>query len=183
MIDKFKKVDERFSKLSKKYQKNLEPGMKTPIHPDFQFPYNGICAFIAVTGRGKSYNYMKMIAPQEVLFDKPVFEQVVICSTSAEFDQTVKTFKKAIVKTEIIFVNDNDLLDWLSDYISMYIIYITIMTFINSGLQDPEHEMYNISFVKSITPLRFTSPFCFIKQYISGSGSCKPLLINVIIVI
>ena len=62
MNDKFKKIDERFAKLSKKYHKNLEPGMKLPIHPDFQFAYNGICAFIAVTGKGKSYNYLKMIS-------------------------------------------------------------------------------------------------------------------------
>ena len=69
MNDKFTKVDERFAKLSKKYQKNLEPGLKVLIHPDFQFAYNGICAFIAVTGKGKSHHYPKMIAQQEVLFE------------------------------------------------------------------------------------------------------------------
>jgi len=42
MNDKFKKIDERFAKLSKKYHKNLEPGLKVPIHPDFQFAYNGM---------------------------------------------------------------------------------------------------------------------------------------------
>ena len=118
--------------------------MKTPIHTDCQFAYNGICAFIAVTGKGKSYNYLNMIAQQEVLFEKPVFEQVVICSTSAEFDQTVKSFKKGILNTEIIFVHDDNLLNWLNNYISKYRIYVTIMTFINNGLQDPEPEMYQL---------------------------------------
>ena len=57
---------------------------------------------------------MKLSAKQEVLFAEPFFELIVICSTSANFDQTVKTFSPAIQKSKLIAVKDTELLDWLN---------------------------------------------------------------------
>ena len=144
MEKKFKKINDTFERLSEQYKKELGESMIRPIHKDFQFAQNGICAFIAVMGKGKSYNYLKMIAQQEVLYNQPFFETAVICSTSAEFDRTVKTFKQAIKKTELIPVKDDELLDFVNAHIEKSMIYNTIMNFINNGLKDPSIEMIKL---------------------------------------
>lgn len=69
---------------------------------------------IASMGSGKSYNYLKNIAKQEVLIDQPFYKLVIICSTSARFDKTVETYKSCINKSKLVNVKDTDLLDWLS---------------------------------------------------------------------
>ena len=71
---------------------------------------NGITAFIAGMGSGKSYNCLKLIAKQEVLFNEPFYETVVICSISGEFDKTAKVFKEAILLSNFIAIRDADLL-------------------------------------------------------------------------
>ena len=141
MEKKFKKVEDMFDKLSMKYQKEIENVLIKPIHPNFLFAQNGICAFIAGMGKGKSYNYLKMIAQQEVIYDEPFFESVVICSTSGEFDKTVQIFKEAIKRTELIHVKDDDLLDYLKEHLEKVHVYNTIMQFVNNKLQDPSLEM------------------------------------------
>ena len=91
---KFRKIEERFNQLSLKYQDELENAKIRPIHEQYLFAQNGITAFIAGMGAGKSYNCLKLIAKQEVLFNNPFYETVVICNTSDEFDKTVKCLKK-----------------------------------------------------------------------------------------
>ena len=73
MDEKFKKVDELFDKLGEKYKEDLENAKIKPIHPEFPFAQNGICAFIAGMGAGKTYNCLKLVARQENLFRKPYF--------------------------------------------------------------------------------------------------------------
>ena len=97
---KFREIDKLFDKFSEKNHEQLSNAEIKPIHEKYPFAQNGICAFIAPMGSGKSYNYMKLSAKQEVLFAEPFFELIVICSTSANFDQTVKTFSPAIKKSK-----------------------------------------------------------------------------------
>ena len=98
----FREIDKLFDKFSEKNHEQLSNAEIKPIHEKYPFAQNGICAFIAPMGSGKSYNYMKLSAKQEVLFAEPFFELIVICSTSANFDQTVKTFTPAIKKSKLI---------------------------------------------------------------------------------
>ena len=79
MENKFKKIDEIFNKLSEKYKEALENAKIKPIHPKFLFSQNGICAFIAWMGAGKTYRCLKLVARSEVLFNQPLVETVVFC--------------------------------------------------------------------------------------------------------
>jgi hypothetical protein len=86
-----------------------------------------------------------MIARQEVLDDnEPFFENVVICSTSSEFDKTVMTFKEAISISNLIAVRDSNLLDWVNQYISKVLLYNTVMKFIKKKFKNPSDEMFDI---------------------------------------
>ena len=133
----FKKVNDTFDKLQSKFGKHLEYSVIKPIHPEFQFAQNGITAFIAGTGSGKSYNYLRMIANSETLFPDPVFETIVICATAAKFDQTVKVYKQTIKKAKLIPIKDEDLLEYINEYINKSHLYNTIMNFIINGMKYP----------------------------------------------
>lgn len=132
--ENFKKVDELFDRISKRNQEELGYAQLKPIDEKFPFAQNGITAMIAPVGSGKSYNYLKIMANQEQLFNEPFYELIVICSTSAKFDKTVMTFKEAIKKSKIVAIKDSDLLDYLNEYMSRVFVYNTIMKFINDGL-------------------------------------------------
>ena len=139
--EKFRKIDERFDQLSLKYKDELENAKIKPIHEQYVFAQNGITAFIAGMGAGKSYNCLKLIAKQEVLFNNPFYETVAICSTSCEFDKTVKEFKEAILHSNLIAIKDTELLQWLEEYTSKVLLYNTLMRFVNNGLKNPDEEM------------------------------------------
>ena len=139
--EKFKEIDKLFDKLSEKNKIQLENAQIKPIHNKFPFAQNGICAFIAPMGSGKSYNYMKLAAKQEVLYDEPFFELVVICSTSAKFDQTVLTFLPSIKKSKIVSVKDTELLDYLNKYMTRILKYNSLIEYINSDCKNINEEL------------------------------------------
>ena len=87
----FDDVDKEFERIRKKNHENLENAKITPIHKDFQFAKNGLWIMIGTMGGGKTYTYLRIARKQEQLFDEPFYETVTICSTSGEFDETVKT--------------------------------------------------------------------------------------------
>ena len=98
----FKKIDEQFDRISKSNEEELGFAQLKPIHEKFSYAQNGITAMVAPVGSGKSYNYLKLMAKQEVIFNEPFFELIVICSTSSKFDKTVETFKETIIS---LFLN------------------------------------------------------------------------------
>jgi len=142
--EKFRKIDERFDQLSQKNKEELENAKIKSIHELYPFAQNGITVFIAGMGSGKSYNCLKLIAKQEVLFNEPFYETVVLCSTSGEFDKTVKVFKKAIKKSKLIAIKDSDLLAFLENYMAKVLLYNTLTKFVNDGLKNPDEDMQKI---------------------------------------
>ena len=142
-IDKaFEEIENSFNKIAEKNKAELDAALIKPIHDKFPFAQNGICAMIASMGSGKSYNYLKSIAKQEVLDpNQPFYELVVICSTSAKFDKTVETYKTLIKKSKLVCVKDTDLLNWLNKYIRRILKYNAIINFINNGCKDPNEEL------------------------------------------
>ena len=142
-IDKaFDEIENNFRKISEKNKKELEAALIKPIHEKYPYAQNGICAFIASMGSGKSYNYLKAIAKQEVLYpDQPFYELVVICSTSAKFDKTVETYKPLIKKSKLVCVKDSDLIFWLNKYMRRILKYNSIINFVNNGCKNPNEEM------------------------------------------
>ena len=157
--EQFNKIDDLFDKIREQNAEELGYSALKPIDDHFPYAQNGITAMIAPVGSGKSYNYLKIMAKQEVLYSDPFFELIVICSTSAKFDRTVITFKEAIKKSKIVPIKDSDLLDYLNEYMNRIYIYNTIMKFVNAGLKwdKMEEEMANL-FQKSIGLTRFNSP-------------------------
>ena len=140
--DKFQQIDNLFDQLAAKNKVELENAKIKPIHPD-KFPYaqNGIIAFIAPMGSGKSYNYLKLAARQQFLFNEPFYELVVICSTSSKFDKTVQAFKSTITESKLVPIKDTDLLDYLNKYMRRILKYNSIHKFIDSKLEEPNEEI------------------------------------------
>jgi hypothetical protein len=141
---RYSDVNDTFNKLAKKNEFELKNALIEPIHQKFPFAKNGICAFIATVGSGKTYNYLKMVAIQENLFDEPYFETVAICSTSGEFDKTVQTFRAAIKKSKLISIKDEELLTWLDGYKPKILLYNTLRKFIKNDFKDPDEQMKTI---------------------------------------
>ena len=152
-IDKaFNDIEENFRKVSEKNQKELEMALIKPIHEKYPYAQNGICAMIASMGSGKSYNYLKAIAKQEVLYpDQPFYELVVICSTSAKFDKTVETYKPLIQKSKLVCVKDSDLIFWLNKYMRRILKYNSIINYINNGCKNPNEEIERLFEKRRIT--------------------------------
>ena len=130
----FRKIEQQFDKISRRNQEELGYAQLKPIDKKFAYAQNGITAMIAPVGSGKSYNYLKLMAKQEQIFNEPFFELIAICSTSNKFDKTVQTFKETIKKSKIVPVKDTDLLEYLNEYMHRIFIYNTIMKFVMDGL-------------------------------------------------
>jgi rRNA pseudouridine-1189 N-methylase Emg1 (Nep1/Mra1 family) len=137
-------TDSVFKKLAKKNEFELKNALIEPIHKEFPFGKNGICAFIGGMGKGKSYQYLKLAHKQQDIFNQPFFETVVICSTSGEFDKTVKSYKPAIEKSNLISVKDDELLEWLSAYKQKILLYNTIMEYVRNKFKNPSEDMIKI---------------------------------------
>ena len=152
-IDKaFNDIEENFRKVSEKNKVELEMALIKPIHEKYPYAQNGICAMIASMGSGKSYNYLKAIAKQEVLYpDQPFYELVVICSTSAKFDKTVETYKPLIQKSKLVCVKDSDLIFWLNKYMRRILKYNSIINYINNGCKNPNEEIERLFEKRRIT--------------------------------
>lgn len=138
---KFAEIDKQFDKLEKQNKEVLKNAQIKPIHDKFPFAQNGICAFIASMGSGKSYTYIKLAAQQEVLFNEPFFELIVICSTSNKFDETVNTFKSVIKKSKLVAIKDVDLLDWINKYIRRILKYNSIIKYVKSNFKKLNEEI------------------------------------------
>ena len=145
-LDKaFSDIENNFRKMAEKNRKELDAALIKPIHDKYPYAQNGICAMIASMGSGKSYNYLKAIAKQEVLDpNNPFYELVVICSTSAKFDKTVETYKPLIKKSKLVCVKDDTLLSWLNKYMRRILKYNGIINYVNNGCKDPNEEMQRI---------------------------------------
>lgn len=153
-IDKqFAKIEENFRKIGEQYNDTLEEAFIKPIHPNFPFAQNGICCLIASMGSGKSYNYIKYVCQQEVLFkDRPFYELVCICSTSAKFDKTVEIYKRLIKRSKLVCVQDTMLLAWLNKYMRRILKYNAIAEYLKNG--EINDELQRIFIKKSL----YTNP-------------------------
>ena len=142
----FQMIEDSFRRLSEKYRFELEQAQIKPIHDKYPFAQNGITAMIATMGSGKSYNYLKNICKQEVVFDEPFFELICICSTSAKFDKTVETYKSLVRKSKLVCVKDSDLLSWLNKYMRRILKYNSINDYVKSDFKNMNEEMQRVAF-------------------------------------
>ena len=141
---KFDDIDKLMEKNSKKNKFMLDNAKIEPIHPSYLWSSNGICAYIATMGSGKSYTVMRNILQQEQLGQEPYYELVAYCGTSNGFDQTIEAQKESVKKSKLVFVKDTQLLDWLNKYIKRILKYNAIMTLVDSGLKEWNEEMTRV---------------------------------------
>ena len=137
----FASIERSFQQVGNKHKEELSEALIKPIHDKYPFAQNGITALIASMGSGKSYNYIKSVCKQEVLFDEPFYELVVICSTSSKFDKTVETYKDLIKKSKLVCVKDTELLDWLNKYMRRILKYNAINDHVKSKFKDIPEEL------------------------------------------
>jgi hypothetical protein len=133
-----------FDRLGQKSKKELETAVIEPIHTKFPYANNGIWIMIAVPGSGKTYNYLGLATDQELIFQKPFYEFVVICSTSAGLDKTVKAYKAGIQKSKLLFVDDNELLNFLDQHKKNIKLHNMLYEFLMNDYQNPSEEMQAI---------------------------------------
>ena len=105
-------VNKLINDVIKKNKGELNTALIEPIHPKWKFSSNGIYLFIGKPGSGKTYFLLKHIMMSEKLFEKPYYNRIIFCSTSAGLDKTVLAFSPKI-KTPITYVNDEELMPFL----------------------------------------------------------------------
>jgi len=157
----FRAIDKEFEKYQKRNKFLLENALIKPINEKYYpLAQNGICAMIAPMGAGKTHNYLKLICQQQALHpqlpassQQPFFELVVICSTSAKFDETVNSFKPLINKSKLVQLKDTKLLPWLNKYQRRILKYNSFIKYLRSNEFNEEMERlgvkHSFTFMKS----------------------------------
>ncbi len=94
-------------------------------------------------GGGKSYFIMRHIMITERLFDSPYYDTIIFSSTSGSMDQTVKSLKKD-VRSEVINVEDTNLLPFLKKHLRNKMKWYAVIEFITSKFEEVSDEMREI---------------------------------------
>ena len=77
------------------------------------------------------------------LFGEPYYDQIIFSSTSGELDKTVESIKDQI-KTDLIFIKDFDLMNYLEKRIKEKMKYYAIVKFIKTDGKVKNEVMDNI---------------------------------------
>lgn len=136
------KIDKEFDKISEKNKEFLEASKLKPINNNFLYAQNGIHLMVAVMGSGKTYNYMKICVRSEQ--ERNFYDQIVICSTSKGFDQTVESFKPLIKKTKLIHIGEEELLPFLFKHMNRVRKFNSIYKLVKSNFKHVDEEFERI---------------------------------------
>jgi hypothetical protein len=136
------KIDKQFEKISEKNKEFLEASKLKPINNKFLYAQNGIHLMIAGMGSGKTYNYMKICVRSEQ--KENFYDQIVICSTSKGFDQTVESFKPLIKKTKLIHIGEEELLPFLYKHMKRVKKFNSIYRLVGSNFKQVDEEFERI---------------------------------------
>jgi hypothetical protein len=111
------KVDKKMIKL-RKQSKFLEKDKISPIHPQYPYSNVGLMLFLDKIGSGKINDILKYLLMTDTLGEnnKPFYNKIVYSGSVGEDDETYTTFKKAL-KTRIINISPNNLMDFLKEHI------------------------------------------------------------------
>jgi len=125
-------INSLMDNILKQNVKQLKLEKIEPISDEVHFGLNGIWLFIGRQGSGKSYKIMQIILYTELLHrDKPLFNNIIFCSTSNENDKTIDAFKNH-VRTRIEYVAPEDLIKRMEQHIKRKKKFYAIMTYIQS---------------------------------------------------
>ena len=136
-------VEDDIKKVLARNKKELNTALIKPIHKNHPFSSNGLYCFIGRPGSGKTFYIMKHILLSERLFEKPYYNLIVFCSTSNGLDKTVLAFKDKI-KTHMLFINDNELMDFLAEHVKEKMRYYSIYRFVMNNFKKPDELMQSL---------------------------------------
>ena len=131
----------------KENEEDLEFGKIQPISDDYRWSTNGIYFFCASMGGGKTYHAIQHILLTERMRSRATkgvpYDQIIWTSTSGKLDQTVEAIKPK-VNSEIICIEDTDLLGYLTKLFRDKMKYYALSKFINSALKKRNEVMDQI---------------------------------------
>lgn len=143
-------VNKVINEVINRNKSELNMALIEPISPKWKFSSNGIYLFIGKPGSGKTYYLLKHIMMSEKLFDKPYYNRIIFCSTSAGLDKTVLAFSSKL-KTPISYVNDEELMPFLRKHIMTKKKYYALYRYVMNNFKKPEDEVKRIIEKKGLT--------------------------------
>ena len=123
-----------------KNKKDIDNASIKPFSEEYPFSTNGIYLFCGKMGSGKTYTILKHILIMDKLEGEPYYDQIIFSSTSGTLDKTVEALKDSI-ETEVEFVKDYDLMDYLQKRIRQKMKFYGIVKFIESNGERKTDEM------------------------------------------
>ena len=126
-----------------KNKKDIDNASIKPFSEEYPFSTNGIYLFCGKMGSGKTYTILKHILIMDKLEGEPYYDQVIFSSTSGTLDKTVEALKDSI-ETDVVFVKDVDLMDYLQKRIRQKMKFYGIVKFIESNGERKTDEMEEI---------------------------------------
>ena len=127
----------------KKNKKDIDNASIKPFSEEYPFSTNGIYLFCGKMGSGKTYTILKHILIMDKLEGEPYYDQVIFSSTSGTLDKTVEALKDSI-ETDVVFVKDVELMDYLQKRIRQKMKFYGIVKFIESNGERKTDEMEEI---------------------------------------
>jgi hypothetical protein len=136
-------VDQILAKRIKKDARELKAATIRPLAPYYLFSSNGILFFCGKMGTGKSYSIMKHLLITERLFKTPYYDLIIYTSTSNSMNKMAESLKQD-VHTDILFVPDSDLLQFLQKHIKRKAKFYTLVKFILKDFRKPNECVFHI---------------------------------------
>jgi hypothetical protein len=135
------KVNKKIKTLRSK-SKFLEAGKVAPIHSDYPYSNVGLMLFVGKIGYGKTNDVLKPLMMTDYLGpnESPFYSKVVYSGSVGEDDETYSTFKKAL-KTPIIQVPPNKLMEFLNEHLRVKKKYYAIYKYIMNDFKEPNKTM------------------------------------------
>lgn len=130
-MDVINKVDKTLAEQINKNKQDIDNATIKPFSEEYSFSTNGIYLFCGKMGSGKTYTILKHLMIMDKLFGKPYYDLIIFSSTSGQLDKTVESIKDAI-NTEILFIKDSELMEYLEKRLKRKMKYYAITKFINS---------------------------------------------------
>ena len=127
-----KNVNSILDKSIKKNQRDIDNASIRPFSEDYPFSTNGIYLFCGKMGSGKTYTMLKHLMIMDKLFGEPYYDQIIWSSTSGQLDKTVESIKDQI-ETELIFMKDSELMEYLEKRIKEKMKFYAITKFIETN--------------------------------------------------
>jgi hypothetical protein len=129
--------------------KFLEADKVTPIHPDYPYSNVGLMLLVGKMGPGKTNDVLKHLMITDSLRPNgsSFYSKIVYSGSVGEDDETYATFKKAL-KTPIIQVPSNKLMEFLNEHLRVKEKYYAIYKNIMNDFREPNKTIQR--YLKSI---------------------------------